>query len=158
MTLKENKNKVLIYSPVKGSIFPIENIQDEMFSKKMLGESVAITPLEGEIYAPCDGVIDSVFATKHAICFKTNTGVEILIHVGIDTVKLNGKYFRCYCSEGQNVHKGEKLLTFCPHKISNANIDPTVIVIITNTTQLSCVTPSVQKIVDNSSVLLEIES
>ena len=74
-----------------------------MFSQKILGDGIAIRPAEGKLYAPCDGTIDTVFDTKHAVNMVSDDGVEILLHIGIDTVKLGGQYFEAHVSDGQEV-------------------------------------------------------
>ena len=105
-----------------------------MFSKEVMGKSIAIYPSEGKIYAPEKATVVAVFPTGHAIGLKFGSSLEMLIHVGIDTVNLNGEPFINHVKLGQKVKKGKLLLEFDIDKIKKANLDPTVIVIITNST------------------------
>ena len=105
-----------------------------MFSKEVMGKSIAIYPSEGKIYAPEKATVAAVFPTGHAIGLKFGSSLEMLIHVGIDTVNLNGEPFINYVKLGQKVKKGKLLLEFDIDKIKKENLDPTVIVIITNST------------------------
>ena len=105
-----------------------------MFSKEVMGKSIAIYPSEGKIYAPEKATVVAVFPTGHAIGLKFSSSLEMLIHVGIDTVNLNGEPFINHVKLGQKVKKGKLLLEFDIDKIKKENLDPTVIVIITNST------------------------
>ncbi|MHA6487867.1 glucose-specific PTS transporter subunit IIBC [Bacillus cabrialesii] len=98
--------------PLKGETVSLTDVPDPVFSEKMMGEGFAIDPSEGKVIAPADGEIVSIFPTKHAIGFMSAGGIEILIHVGIDTVKLNGESFEAHVTSGQAVTQGELLLTF----------------------------------------------
>lgn len=97
---------------MKGEVVPIDQSEDPVFSSKTMGDGVAINPEEGVVYAPADGRISLVFPTKHAIGMTLNNGAEILIHAGIDTVKMEGESFEAYVEAGQRVKKGDKLITF----------------------------------------------
>lgn len=108
----EKKGKETVYSPVKGRVIPLSEVKDEAFSQEILGKGVAVQPECGEICAPFDGRIVTFFPTKHAIGLVSDHGCEILIHVGLDTVNLNGKYFKALAKEGERVKKGQKLLEF----------------------------------------------
>ncbi len=101
---------ITIHSPMKGKVEPLSNAPDEAFAGGVMGEGVVITPEDSFVYAPENGEVTMVFDTKHAIGLKTDSGVELLIHVGIDTVKLNGEGFETFVKVGQKVKKGEKLL------------------------------------------------
>lgn len=139
-TIKSNSEKV-VYSPIKGEVKELNTCVDETFAGEMLGKGVLIIPNEGAVYAPFDGVIASVFPTKHAIAFVSDSGVEVLVHVGIDTVSLNGQYFNALKTEGENIKKGEKVLEFDINAIKNAGYATEVPVIITNTddyTEFNC--------------------
>jgi len=139
--VKETNNIYEVLSPVEGTIYKIEDVKDDTFSKKMLGESVAIMPKKGEIYSPIDGKVETIFSTKHAIGLKDENGVEVLIHVGIDTVKLEGKYFYAKVKTNDEIKKGDLLLTFDLDKIKEKGYDPTVIIAITNTSNYLSVVP-----------------
>ncbi|OLR60163.1 PTS beta-glucoside transporter subunit EIIBCA [Anaerostipes sp. 494a] len=106
------EREVTLYSPMKGEVVPIDQSEDPVFSSKTMGDGVAINPEEGVVYAPADGRISLVFPTKHAIGMTLNNGAEILIHAGIDTVKMEGEGFDVYVEAGQKVKRGDKLLSF----------------------------------------------
>ena len=110
----ENDGKVIdtkiICSPISGTAAPIETAPDEAFAGKMMGDGAVVTPKEPTIYAPADGTISFVFPSKHAVGFTTDDGLEMLIHIGIDTVKLDGKGFETFVEAGRKVKKGDKLL------------------------------------------------
>ncbi len=101
-----------LYSPMKGEVLPIDQSNDAAFASKAMGDGVAINPEEGVIYAPADGKISLVFPTKHAIGITLGSGVELLIHAGIDTVKMEGEGFELYVDAGDQIKKGDKLLSF----------------------------------------------
>lgn len=120
-----------IYAPIVGKVVPLSETSDEAFSSKALGDGVAIIPSEGKVFSPIDGTISSFFPTKHAIGILSNSGVEILIHVGIDTVNLEGKFFQDFVKEGDIVKKGDLLLKFDIEGIKKSGyntITPMVIV------------------------------
>ncbi len=109
-----------LFAPLRGKLVPIEEIGDEVFAKKVLGDGIAIEPTEGKLYAPCDGEVATVYGTQHAINFISDNGAELLLHVGIDTVHLKGKHFKPHVTEGQKVKKGDLLLSFDMTKIKEA--------------------------------------
>lgn len=121
-----------IYAPVHGAVKALQTCSDETFASEMLGKGVVILPAEGAVYAPFDGTIASVFATKHAIAFVSDTGAEVLVHVGIDTVSLNGQCFNALKSDGARVKRGEKVLEFDINGIQQAGYSTEVPVIVTN--------------------------
>ncbi|TNU78167.1 beta-glucoside-specific PTS transporter subunit IIABC [Lactococcus lactis] len=131
-TDKNDSDKTVFSAPAEGKVIALENVNDEVFSAKLLGDGVAIFPSIGEIYAPFDSTVKMVYKTKHAIGLETDSGQEILIHIGIDTVNLNGKYFNVHVNEGDKVLKGDLLVTFDIEKIKGEGFDPTVIFVITN--------------------------
>ncbi|MBP0724709.1 PTS transporter subunit IIABC [Bacillus sp. RG28] len=108
--VKNTSNKDDIINPIEGEIIPITEVPDQVFSGKMMGDGFAIKPSEGTVLSPVDGEIVNVFPTKHAIGILANNGREILIHIGIDTVKLNGEGFEVFVSQGDKVTKGQKLV------------------------------------------------
>ena len=105
-------HQIEIGSPIKGKVLKLESIQDEAFASGILGKGAAILPEEGMVYAPADGVIATLFPTLHAIGMKTDEGVELLIHIGLDTVQLNGEGFQAMIQQGDRVKKGQLLVTF----------------------------------------------
>lgn len=120
------------YSPLKGNLIQQEEIQDAAFSQGLLGKGVGIYPTEGEVVAPFDGTVMSLFPTKHAIGVVSDDGLEMLIHVGLDTVQLDGKYFEAYVSQGDRIEKGQKLLSFDIPAIKAAGYSVEVPIVITN--------------------------
>ncbi len=126
-------NKEVIASPVSGKIIPLKNLQDKAFSEGAIGHGVAIDPSSGKVFAPCNGTIMTVFPTKHAIGIISDNGAEILIHIGMDTVKLDGQYFESHISEGQKVKKGDLLVTVDLEKIKAAGYSMETPIVITNT-------------------------
>ncbi|MDF2909857.1 MAG: N-acetyl glucosamine transporter subunit [Sporolactobacillus laevolacticus] len=99
-------------SPVSGTLLPITDVPDKVFSEKMMGDGFAIDPADGVVVSPVDGTVSGVFPTKHAVGLTSSEGLEVLIHVGVDTVKLNGEGFTNFVKEGDTVVKGQKLITF----------------------------------------------
>lgn len=126
----------MIYSPLEGTLVDIKDVNDEVFATKTLGDGMAIIPETGELYAPCDAVVVTVFDSKHAMILKTSKGQEILLHVGIDTVKLEGKYFEPQIQNGQKVKAGQLLLKFDRKAIIKAGYDITSQVVVTNSEKL----------------------
>lgn len=104
--------KVEIIAPMTGEVIPIEKVPDLVFSDKMVGDGVGIMPTEGTVLAPCDAEVAVVFPTKHAIGLKTDSGVEILMHIGLETVALAGEGFEIFVAQGDKVKQGDKLATF----------------------------------------------
>ncbi len=104
----ESDSSIMI--PLEGQIVPIETVPDPVFSQKMMGDGFAIQPTNGTIVSPIDGEVISVFPTKHAVSLRDQNGREILIHVGLETVSLNGEGFTSFVKDGQKVKKGQKLL------------------------------------------------
>lgn len=121
-----------VYAPIKGNIIKLESVKDEAFSSGAMGKGIAIEPKEGKVYAPYDGVIETAFPTKHAIGLTSDDGVELLIHVGMDTVKLGGAHFISHIEEGQKVKKGDLLLEFDVEKIREEGYPTLTPVIVTN--------------------------
>lgn len=121
-----------IASPLKGTLVPLSEINDTVFSSGAMGPGIAVLPAEGKVYAPADGTISMLFDTLHAIGFVTEKGTEILIHVGMDTVKLDGKYFTAHTESGAEVKEGDLLLEFDMEKIKGEGYELSTPVIVTN--------------------------
>ena len=121
-----------VYAPVSGTAIPSEEIPDETFAAGVLGRGVGIRPSEGVVAAPFDGEISTVAETKHAVGLSSPGGMEVLIHVGVDTVAMNGDGFTALVQEGQKVHAGETLLTFDRDKIAAAGHPDVVVMLVTN--------------------------
>lgn len=122
-----------ISSPVKGELLPLSQSDDEAFASQAMGKGFVVKPSEGKVYAPVDGKVVSLFSTKHAIGILGDNGAEILIHIGIDTVDLKGKYFTAHVKQGQKVTKGQLLIEFDRSKITASGYNDEIMVIITNT-------------------------
>ena len=151
----ENKLNV-VNSPVEGTVVNLNEVKDEAFSSEKLGKGVAILPTEGKVYAPTNGTVSATFPTKHAIGLTTDEGVEILIHVGIDTVKLNGESFVQHVEKGDVVKKGDLLIEFDVDAIKKAGYDATTVVVVTNSDKYLEVIPTKEKTVGKEGKLLTI--
>lgn len=128
--LFKKKTKIL-YAFADGISVDLSEVKDEVFSQKMMGEGIAIKPSDDKVFAPCDGTIVAVMKeSKHAVGIKTSDGVEMLIHVGIDTVNLNGEGFELYCEEGKTIKKGDLLLSFDRELLKRKNLDDTTMLVL----------------------------
>lgn len=125
----------VIYNPVEGKVLPLNQAKDEVFALESLGQGVVIEPTKGRVVAPFDGQIVSFFPTKHAIGLVSQNGIEVLIHVGINTVELNGQYFHALASQGDEVKAGQLLLEFNVEEIEKAGYSSQTMIIITNSQQ-----------------------
>lgn len=128
-----------IYSVASGEVIPITDVKDPVFSQKMMGEGFAVEPDNGYVYSPISGTVTSVFPTKHAIGLRTDAGLEVLIHVGLDTVALNGAPFSVKVVDGQRVEAGDLLLVADIDSIVAAKREKTIVVVYTNTAEISSV-------------------
>lgn len=127
--------KNTVYSPLKGNVIPLEEVKDETFAAGILGQGVGIEPSEGKVVSPVKGKIETLFDTKHAVGITSEDGVELLIHVGLNTVELGGKYYTAHVAEGDSVEAGQVLLTFDMEQIKAAGYDVTTPVLVTNADQ-----------------------
>lgn len=131
-TIKDETNvKVELEAPVNGEVIPLSEVNDSVFSSGVLGEGIAVKPKDGVLFAPAKAEVIMTYETGHAIGLRTENGAEVLIHIGLDTVKLKGKYFEVKVKEGQQVDPGETLIDFNLDKIVEAGFDPTVIMVVT---------------------------
>lgn len=140
-SIKTNLADEIVNAPVSGTAIKLEDVNDQVFSSKLMGNGAAIVPSDTTIYAPISGTITVAYETKHAYGIKSDNGAEILIHLGIDTVNLRGQYFDAKVSQGQHVTAGEPLGSFDIEKIADAGYDPTLIMAITNTADFANVEP-----------------
>jgi len=131
-----------IMAPVEGTIIPLTSVKDEVFASEAMGKGLAIVPTNGEVKSPVTGTVSAVYPTGHAIGITADNGAEILIHIGIDTVQLNGKYFETLVKQNAHVNQGELVTKFDAEKIKVAGYDTTVMVIVTNTTSYAAVEPT----------------
>ncbi|MCR5558006.1 MAG: PTS glucose transporter subunit IIA [Butyrivibrio sp.] len=127
-----HKKTLEIGAPVKGKIVPIAEVNDPMFAQEMIGRGVAIIPEEGKYYAPCDGHLSVLFPSGHAYALKNRDGVDVIIHIGIDTVKLNGKNFTIYAKQGQDVNKGDLIIEVDLEAVKAAGFDMITPMVISN--------------------------
>ncbi len=124
--------KNIVYAPLDGTLIPLKEINDGVFSEKILGQGCGIWPGATQVNAPSDGIISQVADTKHAVGIQSNDGLEILIHVGLDTVEMNGKGFTTYVHVGDHVKCGQKLLSFDKKAIADAGYKDVVVIVVTN--------------------------
>lgn len=116
-------------APISGKLIPLEQVSDPVFAQKMMGDGFAIEPSGTTLFAPMSGTVTVCFPTHHAIGMKTDSGMDILLHVGIDTVKLNGDGFQTLVQQGQQVKQGAALLQVDVQKLKAKGYDPTVMVV-----------------------------
>ena len=125
-------NKIEIASPVNGEIVPVTQVPDETFSQEMVGKGVAIIPSDGKFYAPTDGELVALFPTGHAFCLNSADGAEILVHIGIDTVKLKGQFFTIHATQGASVKKGDLIVEVDLEGVKNAGYNVITPVVVSN--------------------------
>lgn len=147
-----------ILSPIVGSIVDLKDVNDPVFSSGAMGQGIAVKPSEGVVYAPADAEVTIAFATGHAYGLKTEKGAEILIHVGIDTVSMNGEGFNQQVAQGDKVKAGDVLGTFDATKIAAAGLDDTTMVIVTNTADYVSVTPVAEGAVTKGEAVIELKA
>ena len=147
-----------IQTPIVGNVVALENVDDPVFSSGAMGQGIAVKPSQGVVYAPADAEVSIAFATGHAYGLKTANGAEILIHVGIDTVTMNGEGFEQKVSQGDKVKAGDVLGTFDSNKIAAAGLDDTTMVIVTNTADYASVTPVASGSVVKGDAIIEVKA
>ena len=146
--------KIVLCSPVSGKVIPLGSVPDPAFAENMMGKGAAILPERGEVFAPADGVVETVADTRHAVGFRADTGVELLIHVGIETVKLKGRFFRVFVSEGDRVRKGDVLIRFDVDGIISAGHSPAIPVTVINSDEYESVAATESASVESGEPLL----
>ena len=149
-------NKITIASPLKGNIVPLNEVKDETFASEMMGKGIAINPTEGKVVSPINGTVQMIFKTKHAIGLKSEDGAEILIHIGMDTVQLDGKHFTAHVKDGDKVKVGDTLVEFDMNAIKNEGYELITPVIITNTMEYLEIVPKDIKSVNTGETLITI--
>ena len=147
-----------IVSPIVGQMFDLKDVNDPVFSSGAMGQGIAVKPSEGVVYAPADAEVTIAFATGHAYGLKTAKGAEILIHVGIDTVSMNGDGFDQKVAQGDKVKAGDVLGTFDTAKIAATGLDDTTMVIVTNTADYASVTPVAEGTVAKGDAVIELKA
>ncbi|QIL46829.1 PTS transporter subunit EIIC [Vagococcus coleopterorum] len=133
--------KDMLVAPIKGDVIPLSEVSDSAFSQGIIGNGIAINPKEGKVFSPCDGTVLTVFPTKHAIGLISDNGSEILIHIGMDTVKLEGEHFVTHVEEGQKIKKGQLLVEFDIDAIKGKGYSLETPVIVTNTADFLDIIP-----------------
>lgn len=131
--LKKKSNGIMIGSPAKGKAIPINEVSDPTFGGEILGKGAAVLPEEGKIYAPADGEITLLFDTLHAVTITSEQGVEILVHIGLDTVELKGQHFQAHVATGDKVKKGDLLISVDLEAVKAAGYQIVTPVVICNT-------------------------
>ena len=145
-----------ICSPLTGIAATLSEVNDPVFAEEMMGKGIAIIPTIGQVVAPFDGEIITVFRTLHAVTMKGENGAEIIIHVGLDTVSLNGQYFESHVADGTYVRKGDLLLTFDLDKIKEEGYDVITPIVITNSSDFQSVETIKKKEVNSGDLLLSL--
>lgn len=153
----EKKRDAVLAAHMNGTVVPMAEVQDEAFSNCILGDGAAIEPSEGKLYAPADAEIDNLFDTHHAIGLVTEDGVEILLHIGINTVELGGKHFEAHVEVGQKVKKGDLLISFDMEAVKAAGYLCTTPMIICNTEDYQSVSPVAEGEIQAGTDLLEVK-
>ena len=152
---KENLIKQEIYvTPVQGEVVSLESVDDPVFASGTIGKGIAIKPSEAKVYAPCDGTAVTVFPTGHALGIQTKANAELLIHIGIDTVQLEGEGFISHVKQGENIKKGQLLVEFDQEYLKNKGYDDTVMFVVTNASSfLDVVASNDEKAEQNKEIL-----
>ncbi len=154
---KHRAKPLTLYAYMNGTVKTLQDVPDTAFSEKILGDGAAIEPSDGNLYAPCDGVVESVLDTAHAVNLRTDSGAELLLHVGIDTVKLKGKYFASHVENGQRVKKGDLLLTFDLQSLRAEGYPTVTPLVICNWEDYTRISVSAEGKVQRGQRLLDIE-
>lgn len=143
---KQEESKIEIAAPVAGEAVPVAEVNDPTFSEEILGKGIAIRPTGHEVVAPCDGTVEMMFDTGHAVSLTSRDGAEILIHIGLETVKLKGTHYTTHAGSGDQVQKGQKLISFDLEGIAADGYDTITPIVICNSdsfTQVECRTGKV---------------
>ena len=154
---KEEINPNCIYAPMAGEAVEITEVPDPTFSSGMLGNGIAIKPTDGKVYSPVNGTVDTMFETGHAVSLVSDNGIEILIHVGLETVSLNGAPFQVKCKNGQKVKKGDLLFVADLDAIAAAGLPTITPVLVCNSDDYTTFNTNIGKAVTNTDVVIEVE-
>lgn len=146
-----------VASPLVGQVIPLSEVNDPIFASEAMGKGCAVIPTEGKVYAPFDGTIVGLLDSHHAVGIESENGIEILIHVGMDTVKLNGKHFTCHIEDGQHVKCGQLLLEFDIDAIKKEGYEVVTPVVITNSDEFTEITTEAAGQVKNDDELLKLK-
>ena len=154
---KRNRRSFMLYSHLSGKLVPLRDVSDEVFSSGMLGDGIAVEPDSNKLFSPCSGTVGHIFDTRHAINIVSDFGCEILLHIGLDTVKLKGKGFDIKVKEGDRVNKGDLLCIFDTEIIKNAGLKTTTPMVITNSGEYSKIEARPQCDINAGDSVLKIE-
>ncbi len=154
---KFKKQPITISAPMDGTVIPMEKIPDEAFSSGVLGTCLAIEPSDGRVYAPADGKIETIFATKHAMNLLLDSGAELLIHMGLETVELKGKHFSVYKKDGDKIKKGDLLAKMDLDELTKEGYSTITPIVLCNTSSFSQVNPTEKKLVIHEDMLMELK-
>lgn len=156
---KEVENKVIpslsISSPVSGKLKKLANVKDDVFSQKLMGDGIAIVPSTGNVYAPVDGTMETVFNTKHAYGIRTEEGIAILIHIGIDTVNLKGEGFKSLVKQGEKVNKGQLIAKVDLKKLKAKKVITDIIVLVLPESETAIELPKLTGTVTSKSTIIK---
>lgn len=145
-----------LLSPLSGTIIPLSDVNDQTFAAGLLGQGVAIEPTGDRVVAPADSKIEAIFPTGHAVALHTSNGLDVLIHVGLDTVKLAGKHFKVHASVGDQVKQGQVLIEFDRGAISAEGFDVTVPILVCNSVEFASIKGNIGKDVNELEQLITV--
>ena len=145
-----------LYAPLNGKAVPITEVPDPTFAEGLLGNGIAIIPTDGKVYSPVDGKVETMFDTGHAVALTSSTGVEILIHVGLETVGLEGKCFKVHVQNGQKVKKGDLMIEVDLEGIKAAGLNTITPVLVCNSDDFGTFNTTVGKAVTNADVVIDL--
>ena len=141
--LEERGRVLTLDAPISGDVIPLSEVNDQTFATGLLGQGVAIRPTGTRVIAPADAKVEAIFPTGHAVALNTVDGLDVLIHVGLDTVQLEGKHFTVHAQVGDIVHKGDVLIEFDREAIAAEGYDVTVPILVCNSVEFSSIKGSV---------------
>ena len=124
-----------VVSPLTGEVIPLETVNDEAFAEKSMGDGLAIIPAEGSLYAPVSGTVQALFPTNHAIAIAGDNGINVILHIGIDTVKMDGDGFISLVQQGDKVEKGQLLITFDINKIKSRGYETNIMIVLPDSSE-----------------------
>lgn len=146
---------IVISAPVEGSTVPITEVSDPTFGEEILGKGIAIKPARGRVVSPVNGKVAMMFETGHAVSLVSDDGVEVLVHVGLDTIKLKGEFYTIHAHDGDTVKIGDLLMEFDMDGIKEAGYDIITPIVICNTADFASVTPIVGNAVSEGDQIIE---
>lgn len=156
-TGKKEAAEIFVYSPLKGEVKPLSEAKDEAFASGALGSGIVIEPEDGQVVAPFDGTLETLFPTRHALGLVSDDGAEVLIHIGIDTVQLNGEHFEAFVEQGQRVEKGQLLVKFEKEKIQEKGYCTQVPILITNSEDYTQIQETTQTRAEQGNLVLTLK-